>query len=54
MNKQKKKLSTEDAIRLAHLREEQWRIVESDNPDWDRWNEIEDEIAEKTEAQEVL
>ena len=31
-------------IVCAHLREERWRILESENPDWDRWNEIEDEL----------
>lgn len=31
-------------IRRAELRAEQQRITESDNPDWCRWSEIEDEI----------
>lgn len=31
-------------LQRSHLREEQWQILESENPDWDRWNAIEDEL----------
>lgn len=34
----------EKVLHIAELREEQQRITESDNPDWHRWSEIEDEI----------
>lgn len=34
----------EEVLHIAELREEQQRITESDNPDWRRWSEIEDEI----------
>lgn len=31
-------------LQRSHLQEEQWQILESENPDWDRWNAIEDEL----------
>lgn len=34
----------EEVLHIAELQEEQQRITESDNPDWRRWCEIEDEI----------
>lgn len=43
-NNQGQRKLMEAVIRRAKLREEQQRITESDNPDWDRWSEIEDEI----------
>lgn len=38
-------------IRRAELREEQQRITESDDPDWRRWSEIEDEIEASKEQE---
>ena len=40
-------------IVCAHLREEQWRILESENPDWDRRNEIEDKLEELNTLDQV-
>lgn len=34
----------EEVLHIAELREEQQRITESDDSDWIRWCEIEDEI----------
>lgn len=34
----------EEVLHIAELREEQQRITESDDSDWARWWEIEDEI----------
>lgn len=34
----------EEVLHIAELREEQQRIAESDDSDWIRWCEIEDEI----------
>jgi hypothetical protein len=34
----------EEVLHIAELREEQQRIAESDDSDWIRWSEIEDEI----------
>lgn len=38
-------------IHRAELREEQQQITESDDPDWNRWSEIEDEIEASKEAE---
>ena len=51
MSKQAQKEALKAAVYLAHLREEQWRIVESDDPNWDRWNEIENEIEASKEQE---
>ena len=44
MSKQGQQKLMESVIRRAKLREEQQRITESDNPDWERWCKIENEI----------
>lgn len=41
----------ETVIRRAKLREEQQRITESDDSDWIRWSEIEDEIEASKEQE---
>lgn len=51
MSKQAQKEALKAAVYLAHLREEQWRIVESNDPDWIRWCEIEDEIEASKEQE---
>lgn len=40
-------------LQRSHLREEQWQILESENPDWDRWNEIEDKLEEPNTLDQV-
>lgn len=44
----------EAVLRRAKLREEQQRIVESDNPNWERWSEIEDEIEAGKKADDEI
>lgn len=44
MSKQGQIKILEEVLHIAELREEQQRIAESDDSDWIRWWEIEDEI----------
>lgn len=51
MSKQGQMKLLKAVLRRAELREEQQRITESDNPDWIRWCEIEDEIEASKEQE---
>lgn len=51
MSKQGQMKLLKAVLRRAELREEQQRITESDDPNWDRWNEIEDEIEASKEQE---